>query len=134
MPFSASVISSPYWAAEERNRFCGALDFDDATLAGHDKVSVGVGTAVFDVVEIENGAATVEASGDCGDVVAQHFSLQHVARFHPLQAIVQGNPGAGNGGGSGAAVGLDDVAVDGIWRSPSALRSTTARNARPMRR
>ena len=34
-------------------------------------------------------------------------------RLHPGEAVVERDPGAGDGGGAGAAVGLDDVAVDG---------------------
>src|SRR3984957_1257040 len=46
-------------------------------------------------------------------MIAQHFHLHHVAGFHPGQAIVERDPGAGDRRGAGAAVGLDDVAVDG---------------------
>ncbi len=37
---------------------------------------------------------------------------QHLARLHPGDAVVQRDPGAGDRGGAGAAVGLDHVAVD----------------------
>ena len=40
-------------------------------------------------------------------------ALDHLARPHPAEAIVQGHPGAGDRGGAGAAIGLDHVAVDG---------------------
>ena len=46
-------------------------------------------------------------------MVAQNLLLDHLPRLHPGETIVERDPGAGNGGGTGAAVGLDDVAVDG---------------------
>ena len=46
-------------------------------------------------------------------MIAQHFAAQHVARLHPLQAVMQRDPSAGNGGGASAAISLDHVAVDG---------------------
>ena len=39
--------------------------------------------------------------------------LHHLARLHPGDAVVQRDPGAGDRGGAGAAVGLDHVAIDG---------------------
>src|SRR5947209_2420486 len=45
-------------------------------------------------------------------MVAQRFSLEHVAALHPGDAIMQRDPRAGDGGGAGAAVGLNDVAID----------------------
>ena len=46
-------------------------------------------------------------------MVAQRIGLDHLAGAHPGDAIVQRDPGAGDRGGAGAAVGLDHVAVDG---------------------
>ena len=46
-------------------------------------------------------------------MVAQHAVLDHFARAHPLEAVVQGDPGARDGRRARAAVGLDHVAVDG---------------------
>ncbi len=45
-------------------------------------------------------------------VLQNLFDLQHVAAFHPLQTVVKGNPGTGDGSGARTTVGLDDVAVD----------------------
>ena len=45
-------------------------------------------------------------------VLQNLLDLDHVAGFHPFQAIVERNPCAGDGGGAGAAIGLDHVAVD----------------------
>ena len=46
-------------------------------------------------------------------MIAQHVLLDHVARFHPDEAIGKRDPRAGDRCGARAAVGLDDVAVDG---------------------
>ena len=46
-------------------------------------------------------------------MVAQRLGLEHLARLHPGDAIVQRHPGAGDRRGAGAAVGLDHVAIDG---------------------
>ena len=46
-------------------------------------------------------------------MVAQRIGLEHLARLHPGEAIVERDPGAGDRGGAGAAVGLDHVAIDG---------------------
>ncbi len=90
---------------------------------------------VLGVVEIENRRALIEAAGDGGDVIAQHAVLHHVAQLHPLDAVVEGDPGAGDGRGARAAVGLDDVAVDrDLPLAEDFGKSTTARRARPMRR
>ena len=53
-----------------------------------------------------------DAAGDGGDVVAQRLGLEHVARLHPGDAIVQRHPGAGNGRRARSAIGLDHVAID----------------------
>ncbi len=39
-------------------------------------------------------------------------ALEHAPPFHPFQGVVQCDPGAGDRGGAGAAIGLQHVAVD----------------------
>ena len=46
-------------------------------------------------------------------MVAQNLLLDHLPRLHPGETIVERDPGSGNRCRAGAAVGLDDVAVDG---------------------
>ena len=46
-------------------------------------------------------------------MVAQRIARHHLARLHPGDAVVQRDPGGRDRRGAGAAVGLDDVAVDG---------------------
>jgi hypothetical protein len=91
----------------------GALHLDDAAIAGHDKIGVGLGFRILGIVEIEHRRAVIDAAGDRRDIVAQHIGLHHVARLHPGEAVGERDPGSGDGGGAGAAVGLQHVAVDG---------------------
>src|SRR5436190_23301207 len=96
----------------KRRLLRGALHLDDAAVAGHDEIGVGVGFRILGIVEIEHRRALIDTAGDRRDIVAQHLRLEHVARLHPADAVGQRHPGAGDGGGAGAAVGLDHVAID----------------------
>src|SRR5262245_32709337 len=63
-------------------RFFGrALDLDDAAFAGEHEIRVGVGGAVLGVVEIEHGAAFVDAAGNRGDLPREWDALD-LALFH----------------------------------------------------
>ena len=80
-------------------------------------------------------ACLVETAAHGGHLVAQHAVLHHVAQLHPLDAVVQRHPGPGDR----AAVRVPPSACSTsqsieICRSPSLVRSTIARSARPIRR
>ena len=118
---STSFIT-PFLASASRSRNCssvngdflrGALHLHDPSGAGHDEIGIGVGFRVLGIVEVEHGRAVADAAGDRGDMVAQRLPLHHVARLHPGDAIVQRDPGAGDGRRARSAVGLDDIAIDG---------------------
>ena len=96
----------------EDGAFSGRLHFDQGAGARHDEIGVGLGGRILSIVEIEQRRAGRHAAGHGGHMVAQRHVLHHGAAVHPLQAIVQGDPGAGDGGGSGAPVGLEHVAID----------------------
>src|SRR6202043_363742 len=96
----------------ERCLLRGALYLDNAAVAGHDKIGVGIGLRILGVVEVEHRRAVIDAAGDRGDIVAQHVALDHAAGFHPGDAVGERDPGAGDRGGAGAAIGLQHVAVD----------------------
>ena len=89
------------------------LDFDDAAVAGEHKIGVGVGVGVFGVVEVEHRAAVAYAAGYRRDVIADRLAADNVARLHPGETVMQCDPGAGDRCRARAAVGLNDVAVDG---------------------
>src|SRR5947208_8093987 len=49
-----------------------ALNLDNASVAGHDEIGVGVGLRILGVIEVEYRGAVIDSTGDCRDVVAQH--------------------------------------------------------------
>ncbi len=88
-----------------------------AAVAGEHEIRVGLGAAVFAIIEIEHRHALArlfgdDAAGDGGDL-GRHRHLVDLALLHqPLERLVQRHPGAGDGGGAGAAIGLEHVAID----------------------
>src|SRR5690606_32176870 len=94
--------------------FCGALYLDDAALAGHDEIRVGVGRRIFRIVEVDDRDAIVDAAGDSGDVVLEDLlHAEHLTGLHPLQAVMQRYKPARDRCGTRATVGLDYVAIHG---------------------
>jgi hypothetical protein len=53
--------------AGKRRLFTAALNFNELASAGHDDVGVDLGVFVFDIVEIEEGIALIDAGADGGD-------------------------------------------------------------------
>ena len=82
--------------------------------AGHHEIGVGLGGGVLGIVEVEHRRAVVDAAGDGGDLVAQRVRACSMSRdFIQARQSRQRDPGAGDRGRAGAAIGLDHVAVDG---------------------
>ena len=113
MPLRARTMRPSKLSCENGCRLGRSLHLDDATRAGHDEVRVGIGGGVFGVVEVEDWGAAIEAARDGGDLVAQDAVLHHVAHLHPLDAVVERDPGAGDGCRARATIGLNDIAIDG---------------------
>lgn len=92
----------------------GALDFDEASVAGADDVHVGLGTHVLLVAQVEERGAVDDADGDGGDGAGERFAagLDELLALCPGDGVGEGDVRAGDGGGAGAAVGLEDVAVE----------------------
>src|SRR5689334_17822950 len=67
----------------ERRLLRGALHLDDAAVAGHDEIGVGLRFGILGIVEIEHRRALIDAAGDRRDIVTQDVRLDHVARLHP---------------------------------------------------
>ena len=88
------------------------LHLHQSARAGDDEVGVGLRLRILGVVEVEHRRALVDAAGDRGDVVAQRIVLDDRAAAHPLEAVVECDPGAGDRGRPCAAVGLQDVAIE----------------------
>ena len=98
--------------ARERRAFGGALHLDEAAGPGHDDVHVGVAARVLDVLEIEHRRAVDDADRDRRDEVADRRARELALPDQPRHRVVRGDEGAGDRGGTGAAVGLHDVAVE----------------------
>src|ERR1700710_2867739 len=71
-------------AFRERRLFGRALNLDDAAVAGHHEIGVGIGLGILGVIEIEYRRAVADAAGNRRDIVAQHIAgagLEHIAGF-----------------------------------------------------
>ena len=99
-------------ARVEGRAFGGALDFDVIPAAGHDDVHVDFGLGVFEIAQVEHGHAFDDADADGGEEIVDQAGADLVLFAQFLKRQAQGHEGAGDGGGAGAAVGLDDVAVE----------------------
>ena len=80
-----------------------------------------MGGAVLGIVQVEDGHPLVDADGDGGDLGGQGVTLQLTPIHELLQRIPQGHPGTTDGRGAGAAIGLDDVAIQGQGALPQGL-------------
>jgi hypothetical protein len=100
--------------AGERCSLGGALDLDEAAVAGADDVHVGLGPYVLLVAQVEEGDSVDDADGDGGDSAGERLAagLDELLALGPGDGVGEGDVGAGDGGGAGAAVGLEDVAVE----------------------
>src|SRR5262245_51360082 len=93
--------------ARERVAFGGRLHLDEAAVAGHDDVHVGVGARVLGVVEVEQRDTVDDPDGHGRDRVPEGAGeTETLERAHP------GDVGATDRGAARAAVGLEDVAVE----------------------
>src|SRR6478609_6093611 len=92
----------------------GALDLDEAAVAGADDVHVGLGADVLLVAEVEEGGAVDDADADRGDGAGEGLAavLDDLLALGPGDGVGEGDVGTGDGGGAGASVGLEDVAVE----------------------
>src|SRR5690606_37818894 len=68
----------------------------------------------FRIIQINHRHAFINTTGNSGNMVLENLDdLDHLAGFHPAQAIMQCNPAAGNCRSTSAAIGLYNIAVDG---------------------
>ena len=99
--------------AAERMALGGALQFDEAATVVHHHVHVGVAVAVLGVVEVEHRHAAIHPGRHRRDRADDRVPGDLLLRPQPAHRVHQRDIGAGDGGGAGAAVGLQDVAVEG---------------------
>ena len=111
------------------------LHLDEAAVAGADDVHVGAGADVLLVGEVQPRFAVDDADADRGDAVHDRIRLGQLAALaEPAERVGQGDVGPGDGRRAGAAVGLEDVAVEGDAVLAQRPRSIAARRERPISR
>jgi hypothetical protein len=96
----------------ERGFFAAALEFDETLVIGHNEVHIDLSIDVFGVAEIEEGRILDHSDTDSGDGVEEWVFCDFLSLDEALDGEGEGDEAAGDGGGSGAAVGLEDVAID----------------------
>ena len=99
-------------AATEGRTLRSPLDFQQTAIAGLHNVQVHLGSAVFAVVQIQQGLAINQAHGYSRHLIDQGRLLQHSLVHQGSAGLVQGEPSPGDRGRPGAGVRLDHVAVD----------------------
>src|SRR5699024_2079088 len=99
--------------AAEGMPFGGALDFDETTAVIHHHVHVGVAVRVFGVIQVQHRLPLVNAHRNGRHGTEHGVALDGATFEQRFHGVDQGHVGAGDGGGAGAAVGLDDVATQG---------------------
>jgi hypothetical protein len=85
---------------------------DDVAVGRQHEIAVRAGRAVLDVVEVQHRRAIVDAAADGGNLAADRIGGDLAGGDRLVDRDAEGNPGAGDRGGAGAAVGLDDVAIE----------------------
>src|SRR3984885_6451817 len=108
----AQVEQAVQQRAGERLALGGALDLHEVTGPGADHVHVGLGRRVFLVAEVQPRLAADDADGDGGDGGDQRAALQLAALAPPVDRVRERHVSPGDRGRPGAAVRLQDVAVD----------------------
>src|SRR5690606_5349510 len=108
--------------AVEGLAFGRALDFHEVPAAGHDDVHVRAAGRVFFVVQVQHGRAVGQTDRYGGQLIADGVALQQALLLQGAHGQRGCDPGAGDAGAAGAAIGLDDVAVDVQRALPQALQ------------
>jgi hypothetical protein len=111
-PLDRQVEHRVHLVEGERVLLGGPLDLDEAPGVGAHDVHVDVGLRVLDVVEVEAGQAADDADRGRGDETAQRRPVEEALGAQRRERVRQGDEGAGDRGAAGAAVRLDDIAVD----------------------
>src|SRR4051794_40728590 len=98
--------------AAERRALGGGLDLDEAAVAGHDHVGVDLRGRVLGIVEVEQRGAIDDPARDRGDRAGQRELGELALVDQAAAGELERDVAAGDRGAAGAAVGLEDVAVD----------------------
>src|SRR3989441_2200297 len=96
-----------------RLTFRRRLELDQAPILDHDAVEVCRGVEVLRVVEVQHRRALDDAAADGRQVLAHRDLADHPRIPHALDRHVQRTESAGDGGRARAAVGLQNVTIEG---------------------
>ena len=118
----------------ERPMFRSALDFHEASIAGHDDVEVDTRPDIFDIVEVENRSPVHDADTDGRHTLCEDLARIDTEWHQRLYRIDQGDKPARDAQRPRAAIGLQHVAVDRDRAWAEGSWSITARKLRPISR
>lgn len=118
----------------KRLTFRSALHLNNTAIFGHHHVHVGLRGGVFDVLQIADGFAIYDTDGDRGHHPFHRIGFQLAGGDQLIQRIGQRHAGTGNGGGAGAAVGLQYIAVESNREFAQRFQVNRQRSARAIRR
>jgi hypothetical protein len=92
--------------------FAARLNFDKATRTGHDDIHVDLGVAIFGVIQIKYDLIFEEADTDGGDGGTERIGGHAPCDLQAFNGSAQSEAGSGDGGGTGAAVGRENIAIN----------------------
>ena len=111
-PMRARRSSRSRPSSSKRLAFGGQLRLDDRAVGGEHEIAVAAGRLSSIIIEVEHRRALVDAAADRGDLGADRVVGERFGGEQLVDRDAQRDPGAGDGRGARAAVGLDDVAID----------------------
>ena len=91
----------------------GALQFHKGPGFVHDEIHIRLGGAVLQIAKIQAGHVVHDARADGGDLMHDGAFFELALLQQLVHRAHQRHEAAGDGGGAGAAVGFQHVAVDG---------------------
>jgi hypothetical protein len=92
--------------------FAACLNFDKATRSSHDYIHVDLGVAIFGVIQIKYDLIFEEADADGGDGGTEGIGGHAPCDLQAFNGSAQSEAGSGDGGGTGAAVGGENIAIN----------------------
>lgn len=97
----------------ERRTFCRTLDFNHPSVINHDHIHIGFCRRILDIFQITTRLAVHDTDRNGGNHGFQRAGFQLTFRDHLIQGISQCHTGATDRSGTGTAVSLDNITVEG---------------------
>ncbi|MNH26968.1 hypothetical protein D3C79_870550 [compost metagenome] len=97
----------------ERLTLGGALHLDHAAIFHHHHVHIGFCGRIFHILQIAQCFAANDTDRNCGNHPFHRVGFQFTGGNQRIQRIGQRHTGTGDGSGTGAAIGLQHIAVQG---------------------